>query len=862
MAAWRKEAGDGMETGIVRFAEGEYFGQVVNGQANGFGYLKYNNGDIYVGEWRNNCQTGKGAKNTGEYAALGDFVNGRRQGKFCCVEKNVISNGRDKKSRWDAFYIGDYANNLKNGRGVYAEGNSGDYAYLGNFVNDKLNGRGYFSRVPFIASGSFEEGNFVNGKMVGKIYSYPRRESKTLSGATKTIFYGDSEETGWDTFRYWGFGVKWCELKSTKVIRIGYHNMNGSENFKGVKIYQDYSERMKVVVGDWGSNIDSKNGYFSQIDYVGNMDMGNYRNDKPCGKGISFEWKNGDNKFEYDDGSTEITIYPKSEQLVFRTHGTKSATTYYKNGNVESYVGASSSLKRKEILIYNGVLNGGKSPVAANYSVNANGNVAIEKTTAKTENTASYGNNLAAKPVKKEKTVDDYFDEFRYTGPYADLVADDMSSANFGNANYIEREKSELTPISTHKSTSTPISTPVQNEQITPKTYDYGDEYGEKISFVDRIKLEIANKKEMREAKNKANVPQKSTAPKTEKTTNERIKLLNEEYEFKDNRKNLVGVKVKKEIQEIPASVSALYETAFKGDTVVKKVKFDSYVTFHGECFRGCENLEEVVFLKGGSLSPKAFSDCVNLKEVSFKSYGLGVDGDDLFENAPKVRLYVTDLKRYYDFDEFYAEFLYGRYGTKKAEYQRKVAVKKANENKTANAASGKDNSAKVNAEPERAESKKAKSVTVGASADDTIGGAIVERRDNGVYLKGFVKKEETVFIPREVTIIDSASFAGIKDIVKDIIFEGCGIHELQTGVFDGLTNLEKVEASNVYFVRKKAFKDTVNLKSVTVMRNAKIKHGAFPKGLKAKSDLVSVGIDRFRHVISAKRFTFEKKKK
>ncbi len=137
-----------------------------------------------------------------------------------------------------------------------------------------------------------------------------------------------------------------------------------------------------------------------------------------------------------------------------------------------------------------------------------------------------------------------------------------------------------------------------------------------------------------------------------------------------------------------------------------------------------------------------------------------------------------------------------------------------------------------------------------------------MERRDNGVYLKGFVKKEETVFIPREVTIIDSASFAGIKDIVKDIIFEGCGIHELQTGVFDGLTNLEKVEASNVYFVCKKAFKDTVNLKSVTVMRNAKIKHGAFPKGLKAKSDLVSVGIDRFRHVISAKRFTFEKKKK
>ena len=632
-----------MVTGIVRFAEGEYFGQVENGQANGFGYLKYNNGGIYVGEWRNNCQSGKGAKNTSEYAALGDFVNGKRQGKFCCVEKNVISNGLDKKSWWDAFYIGDYANDLKNGRGVYAEGNSGNYAYLGNFSNDKLNGRGYFSRFPHITSGSFEEGNFVNGKMVGKIYSYPRRESKTISGSTKTIFYGNSEDTGWDTFRYYGFGVRCGSLANpTKQIRIGYHNMNGSENFKGVKIYQDFSERMKVIVGDWGSSINSKNGYFSEIDYVGNMDMGNYRNDKPCGKGISFEWRYGDNKFEYDDGCSEITIYPKSEQLVIRNHVTKSVTTYYKNGNEESDVGASSSLIRNEVLTYNGVLNGGKPPVAANYSVNASGNVATKKPVA-TPNASSSGNKTAA---------------------------------NYGNANYIEREKSKITPIATPKSTFTPIATSAQSEQAIPKTYEYGDEYGEKISFKDRIKLEIANKKEMAEEKNKANVPQKPVAPKTAKTTNERIKRLNEEYEFKDNRKKLVGVKVKKEIQEIPASVCDLYESAFQGDTVVKKVVFSSHISFNGECFRGCENLEEVVFLKGGFLSPKAFKDCVNLKKISFRSYETKADGDNLFENAPKVQLYATDQKRYYDFDEFYAKFLFSRYETKKKEYQRKVDAK------------------------------------------------------------------------------------------------------------------------------------------------------------------------------------------
>lgn len=820
-----------METGIVRFAEGEYFGQVENGQANGFGYLKYNNGGIYVGEWRNNCQSGKGAKNTSEYAALGDFVNGKRHGQFCCVEKNVISNGRDKKSWYDAFYIGDYANDLKSGRGVYAEGNSGDYAYLGNFSNDKLNGRGYFSRFPHISSGSFEEGNFVNGKMVGKIYSYPRRESKTISGNTKTIFFGNSEETGWDTFRYWGFGVRCGSLaNSVKEIWIGYHNLNGSESFKGVKIYQDFSERMKVVVGDWGSNINSKNGYFSKIDYVGNMDMGNYLNNKACGKGISFEWRYGDNKFEYDDGCSEITIYPKSEQLVIRNHATKSVTTYCKNGNEESYLGTSSRLRRKEVSTYNGVLNGGKPPVAANYPVNAGGNVTTKKTTA-TPNDSSGGNKSAAKPIKREKTIDDYFDEFRYTGPYADLVVDDMPSANFGNANYIEREKSKITPIPTPKSTFTPIATSARSEQAIPKTYDYGDEYGEKISFKDRIKLEIANKKEMAEAKNKAKVPQKPVTPKTVKTTNERIKSLNEEYEFKDNRKKLVGVKVKKEIQEIPPSVVDLYESAFKGDMVVKKVVFSSFTSFNGECFRGCENLEEVVFLKGGSLSRKAFKDCVNLKKVSFRSDEIRADGDDLFENAPKVQLYDTDLERYYDFDEFYAKFLCDIYSIKK-DYQMKVFKKNSLGNDIAN------------------------------WGELVIGGAVVEKRDRVTYLKGFVKKEETVTIPSKVSLIDNASFAQIKDIVKTIIFEEGGIYKLETGVFDGLVNLEKVEALSVYFIGKKVFKDSLNLNSVIVSPKAKAKLGAFPKGLKVKKDVVTVYTGRPIHSTLAKKFTFEKKKK
>lgn len=142
------------------------------------------------------------------------------------------------------------------------------------------------------------------------------------------------------------------------------------------------------------------------------------------------------------------------------------------------------------------------------------------------------------------------------------------------------------------------------------------------------------------------------------------------------------------------------------------------------------------------------------------------------------------------------------------------------------------------------------------------IGGAIVEKRYRGNYLKGFVKIEETVKIPREVAYIDSASFVQIRDIVKVIIFEGSSVYRLQTGVFDGMTNLEEVEALNVYFIGKKVFKDALNLNSVTVSPKAKAKLGAFPKGLKVKKKVVTVYIGRPRYSVLAKKFTFEKKKK
>ena len=44
----------------IKFEDGRYVGQVVNGKAEGKGILYFNNGAKYEGDWRNNVPEGKG----------------------------------------------------------------------------------------------------------------------------------------------------------------------------------------------------------------------------------------------------------------------------------------------------------------------------------------------------------------------------------------------------------------------------------------------------------------------------------------------------------------------------------------------------------------------------------------------------------------------------------------------------------------------------------------------------------------------------------------------------------------------------------------------------------------------------------
>lgn len=97
-------------------------------EKNGYGVMKYSNGKIYEGEYKEGKKHGKG--------------------------KMKYPNGD--------VYDGNYINGVKSGKGTYSF-NNGD-KYIGNFVKDKKEGMGEY----FFADGRYYKGEFRNNQIVNK----------------------------------------------------------------------------------------------------------------------------------------------------------------------------------------------------------------------------------------------------------------------------------------------------------------------------------------------------------------------------------------------------------------------------------------------------------------------------------------------------------------------------------------------------------------------------------------------------------------------------------------------------------------------------------------------------------------------
>ena len=116
----------------IKYDNGRYVGQVVNGKKEGKGIRYWNDGDRYEGDWKNDKKEGKGI-----YYYNNEPWKGDR-------------------------YEGDYKNDKAEGKGIYYYKNGNRYE--GDYKNDKKEGKGNY----YCKSGDREMGDWKDGKAIGK----------------------------------------------------------------------------------------------------------------------------------------------------------------------------------------------------------------------------------------------------------------------------------------------------------------------------------------------------------------------------------------------------------------------------------------------------------------------------------------------------------------------------------------------------------------------------------------------------------------------------------------------------------------------------------------------------------------------
>jgi hypothetical protein len=82
---WKKNEKDGMGTSIS-VDGGKYVGSWKKNKKHGIGTFMWSNGSSYSGEWINDEITGKGIKTDRLASCEGNFVSGKMNGEFLCIE--------------------------------------------------------------------------------------------------------------------------------------------------------------------------------------------------------------------------------------------------------------------------------------------------------------------------------------------------------------------------------------------------------------------------------------------------------------------------------------------------------------------------------------------------------------------------------------------------------------------------------------------------------------------------------------------------------------------------------------------------------------------------------------------------------
>ena len=122
---------------------------------NCFGKYRWDNGDIYMGDWKNGKRTGQGTYTTSEGNR---YVGTFKDNKYSGEGTYTFSNG-DK-------YMGEWEDGKRKGQGTYTH-KSGN-KYIGEYKDDKRHGQGTFIYV----NGAKEVGEWKNNILDGYAIKY------------------------------------------------------------------------------------------------------------------------------------------------------------------------------------------------------------------------------------------------------------------------------------------------------------------------------------------------------------------------------------------------------------------------------------------------------------------------------------------------------------------------------------------------------------------------------------------------------------------------------------------------------------------------------------------------------------------
>ena len=139
------------------FEDGEYEGIIINGKREIRGTMKYKNGSIYKGQWKNDKWHGKGLYRTQNYNNP-NFIGILYEGEF--NNDKIEGYGIGKYSSGDQ-YEGEWKNNKQYGRGILNYVGGGKY--IGEWKYGKLDGEGIY----YLKNGERFEGKFLDNKYNG-----------------------------------------------------------------------------------------------------------------------------------------------------------------------------------------------------------------------------------------------------------------------------------------------------------------------------------------------------------------------------------------------------------------------------------------------------------------------------------------------------------------------------------------------------------------------------------------------------------------------------------------------------------------------------------------------------------------------